>query len=342
MAHRALEYARSLADEDGEIAATALVGEALAMRGEAGDIERATELGDEALVRWKPGVRRFERADHLHLHGDLKYWVGDFEQTLRLATAALELGGDVHSMEAVLRGGGLQAMALTGLGRHEEALASINASMILRELNDLANARRTSELALERARTRSFGMPRRFAQSDLLLTALLEGDVGRAQVEWPALWEDAAAAPAWTRWLIRGRLAAARAEIALRSESPEAAVEWAGTAIELAVSTRRRKYEAIARTTLGEALARLGRRDEALSALRQAVRIADELVGLPARFSLRATLARTAYVLGADDAASAANVEARSLVEEFVATLAPERAELVRASPVVRELYETS
>jgi class 3 adenylate cyclase/tetratricopeptide (TPR) repeat protein len=360
-AHRALEFARSLEDEDGVIAATALVSEALAMRGDPGDIDRAIELGDDAIARWRRGSREFERADHSHIHGDLMYWVGDYERTMELATAAHELGGDIHSMEAVLRGGGLRAMALTGLGRHEEALAAVNAtievekelggdgvylrnykSMILRELNDLSLARQTSELALESALTMAFGMPRRFAQSDLLQTALLEGDIGRAQTEWPRLWEDAEKAPAWTRWLIRGRLAAARAEIALHAETAEDAIEWSQTTIEITVSTRRRKYEALARTLLGDALAKLGRRDEAIGELEAAVRIADGLIGPPARFNARAALARVAYALGDDDRAATANAEARELVDGFVATLAAERADLVRSSPIVRELFSTS
>jgi class 3 adenylate cyclase/tetratricopeptide (TPR) repeat protein len=359
-AERALGLAVSLGDSDGEVAATALVSEALAMRAGEGDIDRALELGDDALARWRVGAREFEHADHSHIHGDLKYWVGDYERTLELGTKAHELGDHVHSIEARLRGGGLRAMALTGLGRHEEALTAVNetiavqrelggdgaylrnyTSMILRELNDLANARQTSELALERALAFSFGMPRRFAQSDLLLTSLLEGDIGRAQADWPALWEDAQVAPAWTRWLIRGRLATSRAEIALSAESPETAAEWAQTAIEIAVSTRRRKYEVLARSTLGQALARLGRREESLSEHTAAVAIADGLVGQPARYSARAALAQSAYALGDDDRAASATAEARELVDGFLATLAPERAALVRASPVVRGLLDS-
>jgi class 3 adenylate cyclase/tetratricopeptide (TPR) repeat protein len=360
-AQRALELAHELGDGDAEVAATALLSEGLAMRGEAGDIERAIELGDDALGRWRVGRREFELADHLHLQGDLMYWVGDYERSVELGTAAHELGGDVHSMEAILRGAGLQAMALTGLGRHEEALAKFDAttdavrelgrtplyilnyaSMIHRELNDLSVARDESEEVLERASADGFGMPRRFAHSDLLQTSLLEGDIGRAQLDWPKLWEDAEQASAWTRWLIYGRLAAARAEIALHTETPEDAAEWAQKAIEIAASTRRRKYEAIARTTLGDALARLRRRDEALAEHEVAVRIADRLIGPPARFKARAALARSAYALGEDERAATATAEARALVDDFTATLAPERAELVRASPVVRELFATS
>jgi tetratricopeptide (TPR) repeat protein len=261
-------------------------------------------------------------------------------------------------MEAVLRGAGLQAMALTGLGRHEEALAKFDAttdairelghkplyllnysSMVHRELNDLSVARQESEEVLERAPRDGFGMLWRFAYSDLLQTSLLEGDVGRAQVDWPGLWEDAEQASAWTRWLIYGRLAAARAEIALHAEPAEVAAEWAQKAIELSVSTRRRKYEAVARTTLGEAFAQLGRREEALAEHESAVRIADGLIGPPGRFKARAALARSAYALGDDERAETATTEGRKLVDDFTAALAPERADSVRDSRPVRELF---
>jgi len=359
-AERAVDLASALEDVDGEAAATALLSQGLAMRGDPGDIDRAIDLGDDSLVRWRRGRREFEHADHLHLQGDLMYWVGKYELSIELGTAAHELGGDVHSMEAILRGAGLQAMALTGLGRHEEALAKFEAttdavrelgrkplyllnyaSMVHRELNDLAVAREESEEVLEKSTGDGFGMPRRFAQSDLLQTSLLEGDIGRAQAEWPRVWEEAAQATGWTRWLISGRLAAARAEIALHAETPEDAVEWARKAIELAVSTRRRKYETIARTTLGEALARRGRREEALTELETAVGIADELIGQPIRYGARATLARAAYALGDDARAARATSEARTLVDEFVATLSPERADRVRASLLVRDVFAT-
>src|SRR5205823_12066688 len=130
--------------------------------------------------------------------------------------------------------------------------------------------------ALSLSAAMTFGMPRQFAGSDLLLTSLLSGEMGEAQSSWPALWEAAGKATAWTTWLVAGRLAAARAEIALHAETAESAVEWAQRSLVIARRTKRRKYEARSLTTLGEALVRLRRRDEALDALRRAVAIVDD------------------------------------------------------------------
>jgi tetratricopeptide (TPR) repeat protein len=211
-------------------------------------------------------------------------------------------------------------------------------ALAYRELYDLDEARRRSEEALELAAAETFGMPRQFAGSDLLFTQLLAGDVGGAQAAWPALWEGAEHATGWTTWLIAGRLAYARAEIALQAESPETAAEWAGTAIGIARRTRRRKYEARSLAVLGRALALLGRREEAFESLRSAVTIADELVGPPGRWHARAALAQAAQTVGDDDTAATVYADAAGLVESFAATLAPERAARLLAAPAVAEI----
>jgi tetratricopeptide (TPR) repeat protein len=89
----------------------------------------------------------------------------------------------------------------------------------------------------------------------------------------------------------------------------------------------------------GQALARLGRRDEALGALRSAVAIADDLIGPPARWQSRAALGDDAYDLGDDETAAAAFSEAARLVDDFVATLAPEHAAVVRDAEPVSHIF---
>jgi class 3 adenylate cyclase/tetratricopeptide (TPR) repeat protein len=360
-AARAAPLADELGDESAQAAVLAMESQGLAMRGVEDDVGRALEIGDRALDMWVPGTRTLSLRHHLHLHADLTYWVGQYERSAELSTQTRELATNVRSAESLLRGGGFKALALAGLGRHEEAIeiwdelfviarelgqnprGVLNySSLAYRELYDLAEARRRTEEALELSAGESFGMPLQFAGSDLVFTELLAGDVGRAQAIWPEKWKGAENATAWTTWLIVGRLLVARAEIALAAGTPEEAAEWAQRAIEVTRRTRRRKYEARSLTLLGQALARLGRRDEALEALRSATRIADDLIGPPARWQARAALGESAYALGQDDVAATAYGEAAELVTSFVATLTPERRERLLAAPPVAEILSVA
>jgi class 3 adenylate cyclase/tetratricopeptide (TPR) repeat protein len=356
-AEQALALAEELGDESAVAAALAMESQGLAMRGAEGDLDRALELGDRALELWEPGTRSYDLANHLHLHADATYWAGQYQRSIELSRKTRALASEVHSAEGLLRGGGFEALALAGLGRHEEAIAIWDelfeiarelgrsphvvlnySALAYRDLLDLDEARSRSEQALELAAGEIFGMPTQFARSDLLFTRLLAGDVGGAQAVWPSLWEGAEHATGWTTWLIAGRLAAARAEIALHAEPADSAVEWAQRAIEIARRTRRRKYEARSLTLLGEALGRLGRRDEALQSLHSAVAIADDLIGAPGRWRARAALGRVAHTLGDDEAAATAYDEAGGLLETFADTLAPQRKAKFLATPTISEI----
>ena len=327
------------------------------MRGDVGDLDRALALGDEALAGWRTGVRGYEHADHLHLQSDVKYWTGDYAGSARCASRAREVAGDVRSAHQLLRGGGMDAMASVGMGHHEVALEKLAAmmeiarelgtagaylpnyqSVVFREVFDLDAARAASEAALEASRELAFGMPRRFALADLLQTALLEGDVDRAAADWPELWEDANTAAGWTRWLVRGRLAVARAEIAVRAGPAAEAAEWAAQAVELTSQTRRAKYEAQARSLLGRALAGLGRRDEAIAELRRAVELADGLVNPAGRWHARAALVDVLAADGDEAGAEDAAHDARAILTGFAEALAPARAATLLAAPPVRAL----
>ena len=348
-------------DESAPAAVLAMESQGLAMRGAEGDLERAYDLGERALELWVPGARGLALSHHLTLHADTTYWAGEYERSAQLARRSRRVAEDVHVAETLVRGGGWEALTLAGLGRHEEAIAIWDdlfavaddlghprqvllnySSLAYREIWDLDEARRRSEEALELARGFTFGMPRQFAGSDLLFTDLLAGDVGRAQAAWPERWEGADHATAWTNWLIRGRLAVARAEIALHAEPAESALEWAGLSLEIARRTRRRKYEARSLTLLGQAHARLRSREEALEALRAAVPIADALVGPPGRWQTRVALGAAAAALGEDDVATDSYAQAATLIEEFAATLAPERSRRLRTAPRIAEVLSAA
>ena len=356
-AEQAGALAKELGDDTAWPSVLAMESQGLAMRGGDGDLDRALEVGERALDLWVPGARPEDLRQHLYLHAQTTYWVGEYERSTELSKRTRALASDVHSAESLLRGGGAQALGLAGLGRHEEAIeiweelfdiarelgqnprVILNySSLAYRELYDLDEARRRTEEALELSAGLSFGMPKQFAGSDLLFTQLLAGDIGGAQADWPARWKGADEATAWTTWLIAGRLACAKAEIALHAESAESAIEWSTRSIEIARRTRRRKYEARSLTLHGEALAALGRRDEALASLRGAVAIADALVGAPARWRAQAALGKAAYALGEDDVAAAAYSEAGALIETFAGTLAAERAARFLAAPAIDDI----
>jgi tetratricopeptide (TPR) repeat protein len=344
-------------DETARAAVLAMESQALGMRGDEGDLQRAYDLGEHSLELWAPGTRAVDLAHQLHLHTDTCYWIGKYERALELARRTREAASDVRVAEAFLRGGGSEALSLAGLGRHEEAIAIweellpladelgrtrrgiLNySSLAYRELYDLDEARRRSEEALELSPPSWFNMPRQFAGSDLMQAELLAGETGRAESLWRQRWDEADGAIGWTRWLIAGRLQLARAELELAAGDAEAALQWADRSLTTARRTHRRKYEARSLTIRGQALARLSRKDEALEALRTAIPIADELIGPPARWRARAALGREAYALGDDETAETAWSEAATLVHDFAATLSADRRNRFLQAPQVESL----
>ena len=169
----ALAFAEELDEPGGRAAALAVVSNALAMRGEDGDIARAVALGDEALELWPAGARRYEHADHMHLQASVKYWTGDYRGAAACGARAREAGGEVHSAHALLRGGGhrrdgerrarrardrarqarLHARDRTRARDEPGSYLSNYQAVIFRELGDLDAARAANEAALEVARS---------------------------------------------------------------------------------------------------------------------------------------------------------------------------------------------
>lgn len=249
----------------------------------------------------------------------------------------------------------MEGLLLTTMGRYEEALTSFDrvialgrdlgrpvrvllnySTMAFRELYDLDEARRRSEESLsQQGRSGSFHMPWMNAAVDLIQADLMAGEVGAAEVRWRGLWDEVLATPAWERWLLGGKMAALRAGIALEMEPPEAAAEWAQKAIAMARPVRRTKYESVARAILGKALLAMGRREDALRELQEAVRGADMLGSPAARWRTRADLAEALDATGDDEGGETAFREAAGIIREVEASLASERAKRFVAAPQV-------
>ena len=357
LAEQAVELAARLDVHEMLGPAIARLSHAHGMRGQAGDLERATELGERALQLWVPDTRLPELAEHNHLMADVYYWTGDYEEALTMARAAGAHAVDPNSAEFRLRGGGMEGLTLTAMGRYEEALSLFDTSIALgrelgrpvrvplnysttalRELHDLKEARRRSEEALEQQGWAGFLMPRLNSLVDLVFTDLLEGEIGRAEAGWPSVWDEVANGKGWERWLLTGKMVWARAEIALGANEPEAAAEWAHKAIGMARSVHRQKYETAARATLGRALMDMKRPVDAIAELRTAVAGADELGSPPGRWGTRGALGEALYAAGDDDGAGRAFREAAGVIREVAQGLAAERANRLLAAPQVAEI----
>jgi class 3 adenylate cyclase/tetratricopeptide (TPR) repeat protein len=360
VATHATELAQQSDDPEHLPAALGLMSIAHGMRGEAGDLDRAIEIGTQAIGAWIPGTRSQELAELYHMQADHQYWVGRYDDAFELAHLEYDAAGiDPHSAEFLLRAAGMEGLVLSGLGRYEEALTATEAAISiarsmgrpanvvtnystgpLRDIFALKEARGRSAEIADRLGPSDFNMPWINARADVIAADLLQGEYGRVEVAFPTAWDDACNGHAWERWLVSGRLCAIRAELALGMKRHEEAVIWARRALEMARIGSRKKYEVIATMTLGAALSVSGLAEDARTELRVAVAEADVLGSPLYRWQTRAALADAVGPLDGVDAADAYLVEAAGIIREVVAGLSPERGAVYAAAPRVGAILD--
>jgi class 3 adenylate cyclase/tetratricopeptide (TPR) repeat protein len=359
-AEEALRLARAGGFSELEPVALGLLGSAHGMRGDQGDVALAVELGEQALETWVPNTRRAELAEHCHLMSNHYYWLGDYEGAMKAAQlSATTAGVDLRSREFRLRGAGMLAIGLAGVGRYEEAIATaqdaielatamgrpmnvvLNYSTLpLREIFALDEALERSDAVADRLGPSDFNMPWMNARADAFTARVMRGDVSLAQSEWSSLWEDTLTSKAWERWLVSGRLAAVRADLEFSIGHMEDAVTWGSRAIDMAVASSRRKYEAIARTTVGRSLIASRLYEEAATELHRAVAVADVLGSPLLRWQSRAGLAQALGKTGGDP--DAVYDEAARIIRAVAAGLTSNRAATYLSAPQVAEVLEVT
>jgi class 3 adenylate cyclase/tetratricopeptide (TPR) repeat protein len=356
LAQLAAEGAATSGPKDLEAAAIGIFGAAHAMRGEAGDLERAIELQSRAISTWIPGARQVLLSELYHMQADTCYWTGDYAGSLEMSRLAATTGGvDPHSAEYVLRAAGMEGLTLAGMGRYEEALSmgegaiatarrmgrgdnvvTNYSTMTLRDIFWLDEALARSSLVADRLGPSDFNMPWMNARADVICADLLLGEVGNVERSWSGAWDDAVASHGWERWLITGRLASARADMELERGELDDAVTWARRSLEVARTTQRHKYEIASLITLGCALASQGLSEDAARELTTAVERSDGPGGSPLlRWRARAALGQLASHEVQLQAAAA-------IINEVVASLAPERAARYKAAPQVTQVLEAA
>jgi tetratricopeptide (TPR) repeat protein len=243
ISQEAFDLAQSLSAEE-------FIGPALSLRSEAvskaGHMDAAFELREQALAQWIPGTHRAERALCLDQMALERYWTGEYERALEYGEQAISFAEEIKSSDALLRMGSVHALTLTGMGRHEEALPMFEeviargrefelvprwtaralnmSSALYRDLFQLDEAIRRNQEAEELGAAASFANAVLQSGIDQLFTDLARGEIGPAEARWPKLWDQAQDAKGWHQWLLTGRLAEAKAEIALaKGDHAEAA-----------------------------------------------------------------------------------------------------------------------
>ncbi|MDQ3894731.1 MAG: AAA family ATPase, partial [Actinomycetota bacterium] len=267
---QALQLANELGDDELRALALSRQAAALAMDGQ---VDEAIALSTDGLAAWRPDVRPAERAEALDWRSLHHYWLGKYEEALEPGREAVRVGSEIQSVFGVVNGHADLGLSLTGLGRHEEALAVFERGVAhgrelelqprltsrilnmwagaLREVFELEEARRLNEEAIELGERIAFPGAVVSGKIDLVALDLLEGEIGRAEKALPALRARAAETKGWHQWLWTTRIAYAEAEVALASGRPGDAVTLASDAVAHALSYRRLKYVASARAVLG-------------------------------------------------------------------------------------------
>jgi class 3 adenylate cyclase len=349
---QAVEAAQASGEDD-------LVGPALAMLSAAinfaGRPAEAFTVGERALAAWPVGERNPDLALCLGVTGLQSYFLGRHDEAVTYGRRGHDLARELYHGDQLLFSGGQVALGLAGSGKHEEALAFLEPVIahglelgtilpftaravnilagILREIHAFDEARAHNQHGAELAARAAFPIADVQAGVDLLFTDLDEGEVGKAETAWPALWEAAQKLRGFHQWLVSGRLEQARAEISLGLGRWETAAEDASRALASARRRGRLKYEVASRIVLADALAGLGRVAEGTNEARAALAGADRLGHPQSRWRAAATLGRLLAAAGDDDGSQNALTTVHEAVNGFAASLSEGRRGAFLASP---------
>jgi class 3 adenylate cyclase/tetratricopeptide (TPR) repeat protein len=340
----AVAGARDIGSPELEARALGVLAEAAGMDG---DPTRAVEVATRAVSMWPPDHRDGDYAYTVAQGGLAQYWLGNYEESARLAQEGYRLGMEIGSLMAAVNGAAHTGMALVGLSRHEEGLEWFERGVALgveweqvprftartqnmwagslREIGDFARSRELSEEALEGSTRAAFPGAQVSARIDLAVLDIEEGEIGRAERALPDLFAAAEGTKGWHQWLWMGRLAELEARAALLAGRAEDAATAAEEALKQALGPGRRKYATRARIVLGRALLALGRPEKAEVTLEEAALEAKRLGHSPSLWQALAGRAEALTSLGRDDEAEEVLGAARETVDGFARTLSDER-----------------
>lgn len=271
----------------------------------------------------------------MEMSGLCLYWLGRHTDAIERNREAVRLARQAFDTVTIMRGLSNVGMALAGAGRYGEALETLQEARefgqshelgawlartiaieggLHLELFDFGEAEQLAMQAQSLAYTSKFIVAIASPAIDLLFNFARTGHLHRAGPVEEQVRQLLPGVSGPHVWLLAQRLNQARAELAFAQNQWQDAIARASETFEDASNIGRVKYQVAALQTRAQALAALGRQEEALADVQTAVSLARP-VGDPAML-LHALLVQLR--LRGDDVLAA---EARSLTQRIAAAL---------------------
>ena len=334
------------------------------VRAVSGGLDEARGAIDQALVTSLSSREWTARSLSLSVAGLLKSWEGEYDAASRLQAEGLILAREHHLLIPLLFNFFLHGMTLTGKGDYEAALALFREGLTFAEkvgdeaihhrllnclgwlhaeLGDLEGAIDLNRQSAEVGRRRND--PGTFPNAEVNLgeVYLAKGDLTEAKdhLEIAYRYWDNPRTSQWMRWRYSMRLFASLGELWLARGDPARATEFADRCLELATRTNSRKNLAKGWRLRGQIALARRQLDDAETAFRQSLAIAEAIENPRQLWVTRAALGELHMARQRQDLAGEAYRAARDVLDRVKGGLRDPglRASLEHA-PAVRRVYE--
>jgi tetratricopeptide (TPR) repeat protein len=333
------------------------------VRGVTGGLDEAKEEIGKALVTSRAARDFVHQSLALSTAGLLKSWEGDFTEAARLQDEGRGLAREHGLLLPLLFSFFLHGLTLTGKGDYRDALATFEEGLALAEkvgdeaihhrllnclgwlymeLGQLDRAFDLNRRSAEIGRRRNDDGTRPNAELNLGDVFLARGDLAQAAEMFDSVHAFAQdpAGSEWMRYRYSIRLHASLGELALVRGDLARARRHADQCLDAATRTTSRKNLVKGWRLTGQIATAARRWDEAETALRQALAIAERIGNPPQLWQTHAALARLHAARGRPHEAHASRAAARALLDRTKAALPDDalRAAFERA-PVIQRVY---
>jgi class 3 adenylate cyclase/tetratricopeptide (TPR) repeat protein len=329
-------------------------------------LHEATREFEQVLTISRSVRDIFHQSFALALTGFLKNWEGDYGEALRLQSEGLRLARKHNVLVPLLQGLFFHGVTLTGRGNYDEAFQIFEEGLVLAErvgdavnrhrllnslgwlyieIGDLDRAIDLNRKGAEGARKR--GDPETIANPELNLADifLIKGDLALAQELLEGVYKltkDPATSD-WMRWRYSTHLFASLGDLWLARGDYSKAREFAEHCLDLATRTQSKKNLVKGWRLKGEIFQARHQWDEAESALRQALSIAEAIDNPTQLWKSYLSLGRLYTERKKPELAGQAFKAAREVVDQMKASLQhPGLRASLESAPMIQRIYDLS